>query len=116
MSENHPKYGVKIKRFNLVQSKISPFSDDLDFSDDETGMKGTVPAVNNNALKFDFKPMENPPLIVDVGSMWTRIGFSAEETPKEIQRTMIGELRKTLTNKEATYYGQDVVSRLGVTL
>ena len=27
---------------------------------------------------------------------------------------MIGHLRKTLTNKEATYYGQDVLTRSGI--
>ena len=86
--------------------------DDLALSEDEDEMRGAVrPATLLS--DFDHKPSANPPLIVDLGSMWTRIGMSSEQDPTIVQRTMIGELRKTLTNKQQTYYGQDVVSRSG---
>jgi actin-related protein len=52
-------------------------------------------------------------MVIDVGSMWTRIGKANSETPEIIERTMIGDLRRTLTNKEQTYYGNDVANKSG---
>ena len=86
--------------------------------DDEDGpmkMRDEARQTNNNFIfEQPATPADCPPLIIDLGSMWSRMGFGTETNPEIVQRTMIGHLRKTLTNKEQTYYGQDVVSRSGI--
>ena len=46
--------------------------------------RGTVSQPQN--LIESGKPSENQPIIADLGSMWSRLGFSSEEKPKVIQR------------------------------
>ena len=55
-------------------------------------------------------------LVVDLGSMWTRIGMTNEQQPKTIERTMKGIIRKTIyQNSSGQYilYGNDVSSKSG---
>jgi len=57
------------------------------------------------------------PLVVDLGSMWTRIGMTNEQQPKTIERTMKGRIRKTIyqnSSDQYILYGNDVSSKSGI--
>ena len=56
-------------------------------------------------------------MVVDLGSMWTRIGMTNEQQPKTIERTMKGRIRKTIyqnSNDQYILYGNDVSSKSGI--
>jgi len=67
-------------------------------------------AIKSESLKS--KPLS----VVDLGSMWTRIGMTDEQQPKTIERTMKGRIRKTIyqnSSDQYILYGNDVSTKSG---
>ena len=76
---------IKDEDENIAQIEEVPHN----FKNKETeeiceNFRGTVSQPLN--LIETGKPSENPPIVADLGSMWSRIGFSSEEKPQIIQR------------------------------
>jgi len=116
-SANHQKRSITKIDDKLKATLENMFNEEelLVEEDGPMKMRDEARRTNNNfVFEQPATPADCPPLIIDLGSMWSRMGFSTETNPDIVQRTMIGHLRKTLTNKEQTYYGQDVVSRSGI--